>query len=635
MPPDVAITSHNTSPLFLAPVKCGSLVRDLASPAVLGADSVSSVSSPSLPDRLDAVLVQPTNSGKTFALVLPAIYLGKMCLLILPQVNLVQEKRTWLKLRGVCAVDLSSQIPLPARRDTLQAHAVAVLLAMPEVFAHNREVQEAVWDLARSGRLSHLAVDEAHNIHKARSTNFRTAAFYHLAECRDIGLHCRHPVQLATATASPACRLALVRTMRLDLRRTSFILGAISRGNLTLGNIFLLAGNGSGDMDAAPPGGAPGAQMEGPGGPHFRAHQGLEPGLGDQAAPRWPCGPGPLIGDARGSRQGSGCAPGRGRGRDLPGRLSRGIPAVHGRHFAALAPRRGPGARLHRRVVGGRGPQVSQPAAAVIVVVVSSIYVYSFAAAFALSSRWSCPAPSPCVANKRASPAATGKRLKCSLCTNAATLWATWPTFGRWSGRPGLGPLDARVLHLADGLQETRTVLEEELCEVAQVYRGVACTCTATAFFLEGWRRGNCGDVGEPGGAAEALCKFCVGVGMEFDLAALPREWVNQHLLAPLRDAVREVDTKATLTFPATVAQMCNPHRQAAGASPWRGLARRLHVFHELQLGAENLADLMSRLLIHLYACGCLSFEPLHAAANSPMVLRRVQPLQAERLLVR
>jgi len=103
-------------------------------------------------------------------------------------------------------VDLSSQVLLPARRDALRlrrarAHAVAVLLATPEVFAHNREVQDAVWDLTRSGRLSHLAVDEAHFFHNARSTNFRSAAFNHLAECRDIGLHCRLPVQLATATA--------------------------------------------------------------------------------------------------------------------------------------------------------------------------------------------------------------------------------------------------------------------------------------------------------------------------------------------------------------------------------------------------------------------------------------------------
>jgi len=79
-------------------------------------------------------------------------------------------------------------------------------LATPEVFANN-EVKAAVWELARRGRLSHNAVDDA------RSTNFRAAASHHLAECRDIGLQCHIPAQLATATASPACRVALLRAM--------------------------------------------------------------------------------------------------------------------------------------------------------------------------------------------------------------------------------------------------------------------------------------------------------------------------------------------------------------------------------------------------------------------------------------
>jgi len=55
-------------------------------------------------------------------------------------------------------------------------------------------------------------------------------------------------VQLATATASPACRVALLRAMRLDPWRTSFILGTGSRANLAFGNVFLLSGNGSEDM---------------------------------------------------------------------------------------------------------------------------------------------------------------------------------------------------------------------------------------------------------------------------------------------------------------------------------------------------------------------------------------------------
>ena len=113
----------------------------------------------------DTIVVQPTGSGKSLCYQFPAVYTGKMSIVISPMISLMVDQVAKLKRQGVSSTYLGS-----AHHDKTLEHNIlhgntdiTVLFVTPEwLFSSNRI--ELVRQLVQEKKIALIAVDEAHLI---------------------------------------------------------------------------------------------------------------------------------------------------------------------------------------------------------------------------------------------------------------------------------------------------------------------------------------------------------------------------------------------------------------------------------------------------------------------------------------
>jgi ATP-dependent DNA helicase RecQ len=110
----------------------------------------------------DAAVVMPTGGGKSLCYQLPAIAMGRTCVVISPLIALMQDQATGLREMGVDAAFLNSTLAGRELFETMrraEQGAYALLYLSPE-----RIVREDVLEWLRKVPIGFFAIDEAHCI---------------------------------------------------------------------------------------------------------------------------------------------------------------------------------------------------------------------------------------------------------------------------------------------------------------------------------------------------------------------------------------------------------------------------------------------------------------------------------------
>ena len=111
----------------------------------------------------DTIVVQPTGNGKSLCFQFPAVYTGKMSLVITPTISLMRDETNQLNQKGIAATFLGSAQPDKSLEGTVffGNADIKVLFVTPEwLFPTNKLA--LVKDMSESGKLGLIAIDEAH-----------------------------------------------------------------------------------------------------------------------------------------------------------------------------------------------------------------------------------------------------------------------------------------------------------------------------------------------------------------------------------------------------------------------------------------------------------------------------------------
>jgi len=156
----------------------------------------------------DAVGILPTGGGKSVCCQIPALALGGLTLVVTPLISLMEDQVRRAREVGLRAAHLSASQPADERRQTaarVRMGGLDVLFIAPE-----RLEQEAFTTLLAQADIRLVAIDEAHCISEW-GHDFRPS--YRLIG--RIRAHVDCPLVALTATATPAVRLDVVRSLAL------------------------------------------------------------------------------------------------------------------------------------------------------------------------------------------------------------------------------------------------------------------------------------------------------------------------------------------------------------------------------------------------------------------------------------
>jgi len=175
-------------------------------------------------DGRDSVVVLPTGGGKSLCYQAPAVYLGRLAVVVSPLIALMKDQVDTLRQAGVAAAYLNSS-QSPGERALVErelaASRVNLLYVAPE-----RLMLAGFGDRLRQRSPAFFAVDEAHCISQW-GHDFRP-------EYRQLGvLKETFPgaaVHAYTATATPQVRADIVTELRLA--NPKMLVGAVDRPNL-------------------------------------------------------------------------------------------------------------------------------------------------------------------------------------------------------------------------------------------------------------------------------------------------------------------------------------------------------------------------------------------------------------------
>ncbi|HEU4535936.1 MAG TPA: DEAD/DEAH box helicase, partial [Polyangiaceae bacterium] len=173
------------------------------------------------------LVVAPTGGGKSLCYQLPALLLGGTAIILSPLISLMEDQVRSLTTRGIPATFLASTLSSEERARRIagvRRGDYRLVYAAPE------RMVDSTYALVPPGRLSLLAVDEAHCVvqwgHDFRPDYLRIG---------ELIARFRPPRVLAcTATATPASRAAILQALALDGPDTSVILRGFARPNLAL-----------------------------------------------------------------------------------------------------------------------------------------------------------------------------------------------------------------------------------------------------------------------------------------------------------------------------------------------------------------------------------------------------------------
>ena len=161
-------------------------------------------------DGNDCLVIQPTGSGKSLCFQFPPIHENKKAVIITPTISLMQDHVTNANEIGLNAIYLgSAQLDTTAEeRAFSEEHNVQLIYVTPEWLS--KESNKAkVHALARDGRLSLIALDEAHLLHYWQK--FRVA--YKTLENLTVEFP-QTPLVFLTATAPPPVKHTLTKLLR-------------------------------------------------------------------------------------------------------------------------------------------------------------------------------------------------------------------------------------------------------------------------------------------------------------------------------------------------------------------------------------------------------------------------------------
>jgi ATP-dependent DNA helicase RecQ len=165
-------------------------------------------------NRRDTLAVMPTGGGKSLCYQLPALYFGRLVLVISPLIALMKDQVCILEQSGIPAGCLHSGQTLDERREVfaaIRAHQEFILFLSPE-----RVQLPGFADWLKEQRLGLIAVDEAHCVSQW-GPDFRQD-YHRLAKLRE--LQPQVPILALTASATPAvlkdisCQLKLKDPVR-------------------------------------------------------------------------------------------------------------------------------------------------------------------------------------------------------------------------------------------------------------------------------------------------------------------------------------------------------------------------------------------------------------------------------------
>ena len=173
------------------------------------------------------LVVAPTGGGKSLCYQLPAVLLGGTAIILSPLISLMEDQVRSLTTRGIPATFLASTLSADERARRIagvRRGDYRLVYAAPE------RMVDSTYSLVPPGRLSLLAVDEAHCVvqwgHDFRPDYLRIG---------ELIARFRPPRVLAcTATATPESRAAILQALSLDGPDTHVVLRGFARPNLAL-----------------------------------------------------------------------------------------------------------------------------------------------------------------------------------------------------------------------------------------------------------------------------------------------------------------------------------------------------------------------------------------------------------------
>ncbi|MBX3461998.1 MAG: DNA helicase RecQ [Planctomycetes bacterium] len=175
-------------------------------------------------DGRDALVVLPTGGGKSLCYQLPALVQERLTVVVSPLIALMQDQVAGLRLHGVAAAAVHSNLSAEARADLRRAAAdgsLRLLFVAPE-----RLFQDEFLAWLRTRDVAAFAIDEAHCISQW-GHDFRPE-YRRLAELRQ--QFPAVPFQAFTATATPRVRADIQAQLRL--RDPEVLVGAFDRPEL-------------------------------------------------------------------------------------------------------------------------------------------------------------------------------------------------------------------------------------------------------------------------------------------------------------------------------------------------------------------------------------------------------------------
>lgn len=121
----------------------------------------------------NAFVVQPTGSGKSLCFNFPAVYTGRMTVVLTPTISLMQDQSASLQDKGIHSTFLgSSQKDAKVQEDIARRKTEVVLVIPEKFFDITGQPQPLFAKLLREGKIGLLAIDEAHLIYKWQSFRY-------------------------------------------------------------------------------------------------------------------------------------------------------------------------------------------------------------------------------------------------------------------------------------------------------------------------------------------------------------------------------------------------------------------------------------------------------------------------------
>jgi ATP-dependent DNA helicase RecQ len=172
----------------------------------------------------DSLVVLPTGGGKSLCYQAPAVYLGRLAVVVSPLIALMKDQVDALQQNGVPAASFNSSQTPPERARVereLEARRLTLLYVAPE-----RLTLEGFTERLRRADPAFFAVDEAHCISQW-GHDFRPE-YRQLRLLRET--FPRTPLHAYTATATPEVRGDIAAELRLE--RPVTLVGTVDRPNL-------------------------------------------------------------------------------------------------------------------------------------------------------------------------------------------------------------------------------------------------------------------------------------------------------------------------------------------------------------------------------------------------------------------